>query len=137
MSIFICVCYIARALGALYLLVERAARRLRRLKRLAGAVRIEITYADHVSASRQARLSQPGDLDGPLFEAARRLLEGAWTRRTRLRYLGLSLKELQPESRQLCFFEEKENPERVLLTALDALRARFGEQAVRYGRTAR
>ena len=124
-------------LGALYLLVERAARRLRRLKRLAGAVRIEITYADHVSASRQARLSQPGDLDGPLFEAARRLLEGAWTRRTRLRYLGLSLKELQPESRQLCFFEEKENPERVLLTALDALRARFGEQAVRYGRTAR
>jgi DNA polymerase-4 len=124
-------------LGLLYLLVERAARRLRQLKRLAGAVRIEITYADHVSASRQARLSQPGDLDGPLFEAARRLLESAWTRRTRLRYLGLSLKELIAAPRQLRLFPEAEAElkERALVSALDALRSRFGEKAVRHGRT--
>jgi len=123
-------------LGVLYLLVERAARRLRKIQRLASAIRLEVIYADHVSASRQIRLAEPGDLDGPLFEAARRLLESAWTRRTRLRYLGLSLKELIAAPRQLRLFPEAlaELKERALVSALDALRSRFGEKAVRYGR---
>jgi DNA polymerase IV len=121
-------------LGVLYLLVERAARRLRQIQRLAGAVRLEITYADHVSVSRQARLAQPGDLDGPLFDAARHLLESAWTRRTRLRYLGLSLKDLVEAPRQLRLFAEDQGQERALVSALDQLRRRFGETAVRHGR---
>jgi len=123
-------------LGVLYLLVERAGRRLRQVQHRAGMVRLELTYADHVSAWRQVRLTDPTDLDGALFAAAKRLLESVWTRRTRVRYLGLSLKELSPEPRQLRLFPEAaaEVKERGLVAALDQLRSRFGEKAVRYGR---
>jgi len=152
-------------LGTLYLMVERAGRRLRSINRQAGAVRVEIIYSDHVSASREAPLTGPGDLDGPIFAEARRLLEKAWTRRIRLRYLCLTLKEIIHQGqgpRQLGLFDEMARrgapvcapaqccdfgrthgstptndggQERALLSALDAIRAKYGEKSVRYGLT--
>jgi DNA polymerase-4 len=95
-------------LGVLYLMVERAARRLRKMRHLARMVKLEVTYADHVSASRELRLSL---------------------------YLSLSLKDLVQGPRQLQLFPRNDGRERALVSALDSIRARYGEDAVRYGRT--
>jgi DNA polymerase-4 len=121
--------------GALFLLVERCCRRLRRLRLRARLVRIEFTYSDHVSARAEEKLAQPSDLDGPVFAAAWRLLEKTWTRRTRLRYLCLTLRDLAAGPAQLPLFGEDDVRERRLRTALDEVREKFGEKAVRVGRT--
>lgn len=123
-------------LGLLYLLTERAARRLRRLGQSARAVRLEIIYSDHLSAASEKKLPEPADLDRALFAAARELLEKTWTRRLRLRYLALALSDLSRGPRQKKLFGEEElERERDLLAALDAVRQKYGEGAVRYGRT--
>lgn len=124
------------AQGALFLLVERCCRRLRGGRCRAGLLRLEFTYSDHVSVRAEARLPSPSDLDGPVFEAARRLLEKSWTRRTRLRYLCLTLQDLRRGPAQLGLFGEDDGRERRLRTALDGIRRRFGEGSVRVGRTA-
>jgi DNA polymerase IV len=122
--------------AALLGLVERAGRRLRERGAAARLVRIEIFYADHLSASRQEKLAAPEDDDRRLFASARRLLEQAWTRRIRLRYLAFILQDLHHGPRQLELFTDDDDHrrERRLTAALDAARARFGESAVRWGR---
>jgi DNA polymerase-4 len=125
-------------LAALYLLVERAGRRLRKLGRRARTVKLELTYSDYVTVKSRAKLAEPDDLDGAIFREARILLERTWTRRTRLRYLCLTLTDLVGGARQLKLFEDREQrPERDrnLNAALDKIRERYGRDAVRYGRT--
>ena len=121
--------------GALFLLVERACRRLRRGRCRARVLALEFTYSDHVTARAEEKLAAPSDLDGPMFAAAWRLLEKSWTRRTRLRYLSLALKDLSRGPAQLALFGEDDVRERRLRTALDEVREKFGEKAVRVGRT--
>ncbi|HUT53236.1 MAG TPA: DNA polymerase IV [bacterium] len=124
-------------MAVLYLLTERATRRLRAMRCRARSVKLELIYADHVSASREAALREPADLDRPVFAKAGELLEKTWARRVRLRWLGLTLKDLARGPRQLGLFDhDRENErERSLAVALDQVRARFGESALRCGRT--
>jgi DNA polymerase-4 len=124
-------------MAVLYLLTERAGRRLRSMSCCARSMKIEIIYADHVSASREAALPEPADLDHPLFMKARELLERTWSRRVRLRWIGLTLKDLARGPQQLGLFDRdrESERERSLAVALDHVRAKFGESSLRYGRT--
>ncbi|MFO8058035.1 MAG: DNA polymerase IV [bacterium] len=124
-----------RVLAVLYLLAERAGRRLRHMESRASALEVEILYTDHVRACRQARLSIPTNLDREIFDEAARLLERAWTRRTRLRCIALEAGDLVHGPVQLGLFDQNHEKDRNLCAALDAVRERFGEKALRTGRT--
>ena len=120
----------------LFALAERAGARLRGLGALAGEVAVEAHYSDYRQTRRHARLGQPADDNHALFEAARVLLESALTRRVRVRHLRLVLRRLGRRPRQLeLFAAPKPQKHGELPAALDRIRTRYGEGAVRFGRT--
>ena len=124
--------------GVLYFLVETAARELRRQRLATRRIGIFIDYTDGIQHVRSAALRPASANDLPLFEAARNVLHAAWIRRVRVRHLRLVCDRLTFPPAQLPLFaadraaEKKRN---AVVTALDAVRDRFGIDALRVGRT--
>jgi DNA polymerase-4 len=81
--------------------------------------------------SRQFTLPQPTDIDTVITSLAIDLFEHAWDHQTRVRLLGVGVSGLEARAHQLSFLDQDETKQRHLLEALDALRARFGQNAVR------
>ena len=124
--------------GVLYGLVEQVGSRLRRRRRAARRIAIILDYSDGMRRARQmaARPATANDLI--LFELARRTLHLAWVRRVRIRHMRLICERLifPPAQLELFAADQKEDDRRRgLITAIDAVRHRFGHEAVRLGRT--
>lgn len=128
-----------RLTAGLYRLVERAGSRLRRqglVPRRAGLI---VRYADHKEIRRQLTLPRPSFWDAELYPPLVHLFLKACRRRVRVRSLRLWFADLGPPDRQLSLFGSSQPScsRDVLLTrALDRIRERHGEAAVRYGRAA-
>jgi DNA polymerase IV len=112
-------------------LSEEVARELRRKELCAGTVRLKIRWHDFSTHTRQASLLQPTDQDGEIFETVQRLLNGIWTDRRPVRLIGVGAAKLGERAHQLSLWDTHSQKERRLLSALDELRERFGEGAVR------
>lgn len=124
--------------GVLYGLVEQVGSRLRRRRRAARRIAIILDYSDGMRRARQvvARPATANDLI--LFELARRTLQLAWIRRVRIRHMRLICDHLifPPAQLELFAADQKTNDRRCgLITAIDAVRHRFGHEALRLGRT--
>lgn len=135
-------------MGALFLLVERAGRRLRESKVMPKTLVMEIRYADYMEVKRQVKIKEPSNMDKKLFDEAAHLFEKIRKRRTRVRYMSVAFTDLVPYSQQLNLFDGSNSDVRAyrgsaelaevntpLQAALDALRAEYGHDVVRYGRT--
>ncbi len=123
--------------AVLYSLVEQIGSRLRRRRRAARRIAIILDYSDGMRRARQlaARPATANDL--VLFELARRTLRLAWTRRVRIRHIRLVCDRLifPPAQLELFAADRKADEKRCgLITAIDAVRQRFGNQALRMGR---
>jgi DNA polymerase-4 len=73
-----------------------------------------------------------------LFAIAKPILKRAWTRRIRIRHLRLICDRLAYPSAQMELFPADEAENKAsdnLITALDAIRRRFGWNAISTGRT--
>jgi DNA polymerase-4 len=124
--------------AVLYSLVEQVGSRLRRRRRAAQRIAIVLDYSDGVRRARQVAGRPATANDLVLFELARRALRLAWTRRVRLRHMRLVCDRLifPPAQLELFAADQKEKDKRSgLITAVDAVRRRFGNQALRFGRT--
>jgi len=115
--------------------VEDVAYRLRRLQRYARTVTLKIRYPDFRTITRSTTLLAPTQLTNALWRAASELLD-EWTAErggpTPVRLIGVGAGNLSGEDgRQLSLFEEADGRQRKLDAALDAIRARFGPDAVR------
>ena len=124
--------------GALYRLVEQAGGKLRRRRRAARRVAVILDYADGLRCARQLAARPASANDFTLFELARRTLQLAWTRRIRIRHLRLICDRLTFPPAQLELFVEDREPKvqcNNLISAIDRIRNRFGNQAVQVGRT--
>ncbi len=122
--------------GTLYRLVEQVGADLRRRRMAARRAAIILDYSDGGRIVRQAAVRPATANDFHLFAAARLALSRAWLRRVRIRNLRLLCDRLTypPAQRQL--FAEDENKRqrhRNLIAALDAVRGRFGANAIRMG----
>jgi DNA polymerase IV len=123
--------------GALFALVERAGRELRRRRHAAGRVGVTVDHSDGVRVVRQATPAAPTATDGRLFELARLALTRALARRVRVRHLRLLCDRLGPGAAQLDLFAEdavRGRRDEQLSRTLDRIRARFGVAAVHAGR---
>lgn len=118
-------------------LVGRLARRLRERGLRAGRIAMVATYADGRFFSSRRHLAPPSQLEEELMGPVRHLLERLLARRVALRRLGLRVLHLQ-QAVQLDLFapETPPRPER-LAQALDRIRARYGEEAILFGKEAR
>jgi len=124
--------------AVLYRLVEQAGRQLRQRRRAARRIAIVLDYSDGMRRARQmaARPATANDLC--LFELARRILLLAWMRRVRIRHMRLICDRLvfPPAQLELFAADQKTGEKRCgLITAVDAIRHRFGPEVLRFGRT--
>ena len=124
--------------GVLYRLIEQAGADLRRKGLAAKGVKIVLDYSDGGRVIRQAAVRPASANDFRLFAVAQVVLEKAWKRRIRIRHLGFICDRLTypPAQRSLFSEHEEEKTVRVqLVTALDTIRDRFGQNAIQTGRT--
>lgn len=127
---------IGRSLDAL----QRLCRTLRAQRRVCGRLTLSIRYSDHIEVTKQERIQPETCWECDLSPSVVSLFHKSMRRRIRLRALTVSLSGLTAYAEQGLLFEERTPDHRQreraqqLAVALDRLTARFGEQAIRYGR---
>ena len=115
-------------------LSDRVGRRLRREGYLAGGVTLK--FRDHLfnTVTRAAVVEHPTDVGDDLFrEAWKQLQRVSWTGK-RVRLLGVTATHLhpmpEPPGSQLSLFRPAADPRRKLARTVDAIRERFGADAI-------
>ena len=81
------------------------------------------------------KLSQPTDRDDVIYGAAAQLFDKVWRAGRPARLLGVGVADLgsPPRAGQLGLWDDGSEKQRRLQAAVDALRERFGEEAIRRG----
>jgi DNA polymerase-4 len=127
-----------RLLGTLFEMVERCARRLRERDLAPTRAGLLIRYADRREEVRRTVLPGESHWDQDLYTPLEGLFLRACSRRVRLRFLRVWFTDLvPPRGRQLSLFSSPPSAGEAragVTRALDRIRARHGDGAVRYGR---
>jgi DNA polymerase-4 len=123
--------------ASLYALVERVGRRLRQQALVGRTVVLKIRWPSFQLMTRNRTLPRATNLDETIFSAAWGLAVQNGVPGRPVRLLGAGLHGLESESEAfepLLFTIHDESP-RLLTASLDAIRDKYGEQAVRHART--
>ncbi|PIP38987.1 MAG: hypothetical protein COX19_09625 [Desulfobacterales bacterium CG23_combo_of_CG06-09_8_20_14_all_51_8] len=119
----------------LYRLVEKIGVRLRKLRKAARVLAIVLDHSDGVRCVRQMRLNPPSANDISLFKTERAILALAWTRRVRLRHIRLICENpVFPPAQMDLFPDPILQKQEVLVSTMDQIRDRFGQDMIRVGR---
>ncbi len=121
-------------LGVLLQLAQQVGRRMRQASVRGTVVRLKLRYPDFTTFVRQRKVAPTAD-DLELHRTASELLDAAWDRRTGVRLLGVTAAGLVDESTpvQGGLFAPAVQKRDLLLKAMDRIRDRHGEGAVRHG----
>jgi len=117
-------------------MVQKVARELRRQHLLCRRVMIILHYSDGRSAQRQALHKKGTDNNFQLHSLCLTALARAWKRRIRIRCCTLACDRLTPKSVQQTLFtmqSKQERQQQKIMTALDAVHARFGSKSMQLG----
>jgi DNA polymerase-4 len=125
----------AEVRAMLYSLTERAARQLRQEGLLARCLTVKLRYADFRTVTAARTLPTVTDQDKLFYEIALEQLERLWTRRMRIRLVGVTLSALASllEHQGDLFAETEFQRRRRFYRGLDRLRDRFGFDIARVG----
>jgi DNA polymerase-4 len=111
---------------------EGVAEEVRRQGKRARTITLQVKFADFSNMTRSVTLTQPTGSGQVIFEAAAALLERELARDARaIRLLGVSASNLIDGAQMDLFGEASEHDS--LDAAIDELRQRFGDNAVRRG----
>lgn len=111
-------------------LAEDVGRRLRQEELGATTVKIKIRWPDFSTQTRQVSFPEMIDQDGVIFQAAMQLFSGLWQHGKRIRLIGVGVSGLQKPAYQLSLWDTPTEKQRRLMAAIDAVKDRFGTQAV-------
>jgi len=117
--------------GTLARLCQKLAYALRRRGQVCGSVAVKIRYSDFNTSTRQSKIALTA-ADHDIQGVAGRLFTALYTRRQRLRLIGVRLSDLQYGFHQPGLFDESPGAMRLYL-AMDQIRNRFGERSVSKG----
>jgi len=120
--------------GLVEYLSERIGATLRAARRQARTLALRLRYTDFYSVNRSAKLAPPTNDEKLLLAAALELFRALFTRRVALRFVGVSVANLEPERRQNELFDPLANRRWYLNRGVDAIRERFGWNALFYGK---
>lgn len=130
--------------AALSLLGESVGRRLRRAGLTGSTVTLKLKFTWGSGRTAQRRLPHPTDDENLFVSAARELLDGIWTDDMHIRLLGLGMSDFLHEggiqTDLFCDVDERgaqSSERRELSVAMDAVREKFGDGAVAFGRQRR
>ena len=110
-------------------LADSVASRLRRNRLAARSVQLKLRYEGFDTLTRQLMLPRPTREIRPLYEAAIRLLRGVRTAGRGVRLIGLTAINLT-DAEQLTLFDQAADREAILEATVDAVRERFGTEAI-------
>ncbi len=115
-------------------LAETVGKRLRKHQLVGSTVKIKLRWSNFTTITRQLKLTAPTDLDNEITLVALTLFNKTWTHGKPVRLIGVGVSGLDSTFRQLSLWNQdslsKNNKDRQLQTALDALRDRYGDTAV-------
>ncbi|MGH9650888.1 MAG: hypothetical protein ACRD3I_10505, partial [Terriglobales bacterium] len=141
----------------LYGVLERLCRELRRQQRVCRRLTLTVRYSDHVEVTRRQRLDAGTAWEAELSPTVTTLFARCVRRRVRVRMMTVGAEALTPPEGQLLLFDEESPPTlpslsqggglwsggfaeqknsaraRRLALALDRVRDRFGDAAIRCG----
>jgi len=123
--------------GTVRELADMVGRRLRKAGLAATVVKLKLRWTDFSTISRQTSTCEAVDEDGPIGEAALVLLDKAWKPRRPVRLIGVGVSGLVSPVRQLTLWDDGATPKPSLQQAVDTLRDRFGDEAIRRGSSVR
>jgi DNA polymerase-4 len=122
--------------------LQRLCRTLRSQRRVCGGMSLLIRYSDDREVSAKTQVTPETCWEIDLTNVLHALFHRTFRRRIRLRLITLSLTHLTSFAEQGVLFDERSSEEhrrrdraQRLAQALDHLHQRFGEDAIRYGRT--
>ena len=128
--------------GKLLDVVQRLCRTLRSQRRVCKSLALTIRYSDQVEATKRERLTQETCWEVDLSSHLHTLFHRCFRRRVRLRLMTVSMTGLTAYAEQISLFDErpidsqrKQERAKSLAVALDTLHARYGDQAIWYGRS--
>jgi DNA polymerase-4 len=119
--------------GLIEYLTERIGTTLRGYGRQARSVGLRLRYTDFLSAHRTERLLRPTNDERALLEAAMAIFEKIFTRRVAVRLVSVGVTNLEADRRQNELFDRDANRRWYLNRGVDAIRGRFGWNALYYG----
>lgn len=130
-----------RAIAAL---AERVARRLRRKGIAGGTVHVKVRFADFSTRTVQRRLGAATDQESVIAPIARELVRTVWNPGIGVRLLGIGVTGLDSHTEQLDLFDAPDQAPAVgsdvaherarrLSASMDAVRERFGDDALKKG----
>ncbi len=132
----------ARLWGRLLDVLHRLCRTLRGQRRMCGGLSVTIGYSDQREVTTRERVIPDTCWEMDLSRPLAALFQRGFRRRIRLRLMTVSLTALTAFAEQGVLFDERppeeqqtRNRAQRLAMALDQLHHRFGEQAIRYGRS--
>jgi DNA polymerase-4 len=111
-------------------LSDEVAWRLRRHGLQARTVNLKLRYGDFSTLTRQVTLPDATDSGPVLYAHAVALFDRVWDRRA-VRLVGVGGSNLEQRGRQLRLFEQEDRRQSQLDAALDRIRAKYGESAIR------
>jgi len=121
--------------GTLIALIERACKALREESASARTVTVKLRYSDFRTVTGSTTLSSPTSMDHEIIPHAIGTFTRLWSRRARIRLLGISLSHFSRPSLQPDLFPEPDgHRRRDLYRAIDRLRDRFGFGALTRGK---
>jgi len=128
--------------GKLLDVLQRLCRKLRGQRRVCRSLSLTLRYGDQVEVTKQERLTQETCWEIDVSSQLYALFQRCFRRRVRLRQMTVSMTGLTIFAEQGSLFDEgpidsqrKHERAKNLAVALDKLHTRFGEQAIRYGRS--
>lgn len=112
-------------------LSESVGHRLRHAQLQGSAVKLKLRWEDFTTITRQVTLEEPTDQDNAIYAAAQHLFEQAWPKGRPVRLIGVGVSNLGPPLQQLGLWETPSEKGQRLQDALDAVRERFGREAIK------
>jgi DNA polymerase-4 len=126
-------------LGILYGLVERCSHRLRSRALVPRRAGLVLRYSDQVEIKRQINFSHGSFWDFDLYGPLEKIFFKACGRRVGVRFMRIWFRNFSPPSSQLSLFpavSPDEEKKTLVTQALDHIRERYGDETIRYGRSA-
>ena len=117
-------------------LTESVCERLRAGQNKANTVTVQITYSNFVNKSRQCTLSASTNITDEIYGFVCRLFDELWDRKTGIRLLGVQTGKISTEEYRQYDLFHKDRYEKLqkLDQAIDSIRERFGDDAVKRAR---
>ncbi len=118
--------------STLFWLVQRTAKSLREEGVQARTITLKLRYSDFSTVTRSITLKEGTDLDKKIYACVEELFRRAYTRRGRVRLLGVCLSKFCSREWQERFFdEEKTGKLKRYYKSVDRVRDKYGFHAIR------